>query len=500
MGKHSSAASKDAGPVIGKWWWVLPVVAALVALIFVFTRPGDAPENTAAATKANSAGATGQQVQCPETAELKVGGGLNATGERFISGILEQAASAGCPLELSEGGMSDPDVVIAQGYPGYVISALTAAGHKAKEEDLMVLGRDPMILAVPQGQETEPLDQLLPRAVVAPSPSAAVRALAAAALAQATGADDDHQVANTFRAAAATDLSTLASENAVLVLPRSNLPEGYAARDLLPGGTSPVALVTYGVVLAGSPVREFAGAAAAQFNSPSDNAPDVIAAASALVGGTGVALPLSLPSSLTDDAPTSSAATPTSTTPVTGAALASDAPTLLLVDTAASAAGTWEQSKAALMDQLATRAAGGSVTSLWNYSSPLNPGVVVGYRTNVGFADAESVANSLSQLGIGGYSYTHQAIVAAAATAADYSAATGETVRLVLVTTGTDDATDNIADQLPSGEQVQIRVVAIGAGADDAALRDAVTARGGTFTAVPVGSDPTQAINTAMNS
>ena len=113
----------------------------------------------------------------------------------------------------------------------------------------------------------------------------------------------------------------------------------------------------------------------------------------------------------------------------------------------------------------------GKQVGLWNYSSPLNPGVVVGYRQNITVSpDADSVAVAVRRFLTGGVPQTRQAVEAAAG-----AYGTGdEKTRIVLVTTGTADAGDDNAFEDAvrgaAGDKVEITVVRVGEGEADQAV------------------------------
>ncbi|WP_257158198.1 VWA domain-containing protein [Corynebacterium cystitidis] len=109
--------------------------------------------------------------------------------------------------------------------------------------------------------------------------------------------------------------------------------------------------------------------------------------------------------------------------------------------------------------------------ALWNYSSPLNPGVTKSWRSNVQFTDEkDAVANKVSVLANAGDSNTREAMRAAVEALAGFN---GE-YHIVLVTSGTSDADDDAAflstlePLLANG--VTLSVVHVGDGQKDAAV------------------------------
>ena len=151
--------------------------------------------------------------------------------------------------------------------------------------------------------------------------------------------------------------------------------------------------------------------------------------------------------------------------------------TLFLLDTSDAMAPYIQPAKDAIADAALELGARGKQVGLWNYSSPLTPGITVGYRENITVSpDAESVAVAVRRFLTGGVPQTRQAVEAAAAAYGGWDT----TTRVVVVTTGTadrgDDAAFERAVRQAAGERVQIAVVHVGEGERDTAL-DAVAAR-----------------------
>lgn len=155
--------------------------------------------------------------------------------------------------------------------------------------------------------------------------------------------------------------------------------------------------------------------------------------------------------------------------------------TLILLDTSAGTTVAFGDrsiyaASAASLSQIARDlGAGSQQVALWNYSSPLNPGVTQGWRRNVNFSDGNQVADSVLRFGTGGVPQTRSALVAAVANAADQARSTGEPVRVLLVTSGTaqdmDDAAFTAAFTEASGDaDVSVEVVHVGGGEVDGVL------------------------------
>lgn len=121
------------------------------------------------------------------------------------------------------------------------------------------------------------------------------------------------------------------------------------------------------------------------------------------------------------------------------AATAQLAPNLLFLLDTSEAMGPYREAAAGAIGAAALDATeAGSLAALWNYSSPLNPGVTQGWRTNVTYTESgQDVGAAVQRFGIGGTPQTRSAVLAALGNAADQAAATGEPARVVLVTSGT---------------------------------------------------------------
>ena len=145
--------------------------------------------------------------------------------------------------------------------------------------------------------------------------------------------------------------------------------------------------------------------------------------------------------------------------------------TLFLLDTSNAMSPYLQPAKDAIANAALELGGKGKQVGLWNYSSPLNPGVVVGYRQNISVSpDADSVAVAVRRFLTGGVPQTRQAVEAAAGA---YGAGEAKT-RVVLVTTGTADAGDDKAFEDAvrgaAGDKVEITVVRVGEGVADKAV------------------------------
>lgn len=161
----------------------------------------------------------------------------------------------------------------------------------------------------------------------------------------------------------------------------------------------------------------------------------------------------------------------------------SPADTLLLLDTSAGTTAPfgdrsiYAASAAALSPLARDLGAAGEQVALWNYSSPINPGVTQGWRRNVAFSDGSQVADAVLRFGTGGVPQTRSALVAAVATAADQARLTGEPVRVLLVTTGTaqdmdDDSFRGAFAEAIGDADVSVETVHVGGGEIDGVVAE----------------------------
>lgn len=127
---------------------------------------------------------------------------------------------------------------------------------------------------------------------------------------------------------------------------------------------------------------------------------------------------------------------------------------------------------------------------LWNYSSPLNPGVTKPFRANVDISvqdDGNISAARVDRLGYGGAAYTYDSLMAAYSSAS-YAAANSQVKdhRLVLITASPNQGGGNSLDQalafikeLNKENPVQLDIVTVGSDADTASMKKLAEATGG---------------------
>ncbi|AGF72423.1 vWA domain-containing protein [Corynebacterium halotolerans] len=146
--------------------------------------------------------------------------------------------------------------------------------------------------------------------------------------------------------------------------------------------------------------------------------------------------------------------------------------TLLLLDTSRNMSapfggGSLYSTAADVLSAVALDLGGqGHGVALWNYSSPINPGVTDGWRRNVNFSGGQAAADAIQRFGTGGVPQTRSAVVAAVANASDRSNEIGAPVRVLLVTSATaqdmDDPTFRDALQRSRHGNVILDVVHVG--------------------------------------
>lgn len=150
--------------------------------------------------------------------------------------------------------------------------------------------------------------------------------------------------------------------------------------------------------------------------------------------------------------------------------------TLFLLDTSANMS-EFNDPAAEVIDAVVGDITGaGHEVALWNYSSPLTPGVSKGYRANVAFTgDADSVTGTAHRFINDGQPQTREA-VGAAVDYAETEATTDAPVRIVLITSGSADAADEYAVQAldeAKDKGVSLSIVRVGGGDTDDELADA---------------------------
>ncbi|WP_099298787.1 vWA domain-containing protein [Corynebacterium dentalis] len=131
----------------------------------------------------------------------------------------------------------------------------------------------------------------------------------------------------------------------------------------------------------------------------------------------------------------------------------------------------------------------GGIVSLWNYSSPINPGVSVPYRDNVDISvgdDGTMASGIVNQLGFGGATYTHESVLAAYRAAVANASGSDKPGRLVLITDGPNDGGSiglesavAAIEKLHGEQAVLLEVVTIGENVDTEAMQQIAQAGGG---------------------
>ncbi|WP_115684654.1 hypothetical protein [Corynebacterium senegalense] len=145
--------------------------------------------------------------------------------------------------------------------------------------------------------------------------------------------------------------------------------------------------------------------------------------------------------------------------------------TLFLLDTSAAMAPYLPAAADGIGASARAVAADGHRIGLWNYSSPLSPGVTKAYRENVALTpNADEVATASGRFLTDGQPQTREALAAALA----YAGEVGGDVRVVLITTGTADGGDDEAFAASlrnaAARGIQVDVVHVGEGQEDPAV------------------------------
>lgn len=156
--------------------------------------------------------------------------------------------------------------------------------------------------------------------------------------------------------------------------------------------------------------------------------------------------------------------------PNTNAADAADATdTLFVLDTSTGMTEYATAAEEGISEAAQTLAAEGHRVGLWNYSSPLSPGVTKGYRANVALVnDGAQIAATVTRFLNDGSPQTREAVLAAV----DYAqtqASADNPVRIVLITSGTADSATSIADVVKQASEsnVELTVVHVGGAEQD---------------------------------
>lgn len=172
--------------------------------------------------------------------------------------------------------------------------------------------------------------------------------------------------------------------------------------------------------------------------------------------------------------------------------------TLFLLDTSEAMTPYADAAAASIGDAAVAATDAGNLAGLWNYSSPLNPGVTDGWRRNITYTDAgDDIAWAAERFGNAGQAQTRSAVLAAVGNARDQANETGQPARVVLVTSGTagdmGDEQFRSALEQAGDDNVQLSVVHVGPGEPDAVLQEAA----GEFLTAEDGAGISQAVQQA---
>lgn len=150
--------------------------------------------------------------------------------------------------------------------------------------------------------------------------------------------------------------------------------------------------------------------------------------------------------------------------------------TLFLLDTSEAMSEYNDIAAEAIDDAIGELTSAGHSVALWNYSSPLSPGVNKGHRANVAFTtDQDALTGTASRFINDGTPLTREAI-SAAVDYAESEATPDQPVRIVLITSGTADSGDTNPEQTleeAASRGVSLSIVNVGDGEPDSLLGSA---------------------------
>lgn len=140
----------------------------------------------------------------------------------------------------------------------------------------------------------------------------------------------------------------------------------------------------------------------------------------------------------------------------------------------------------------------GKTIGLWNYSSPLTPGITQGWRSNLNFETpdaARQVKDVLRNFGTGGQPQTLAATSAALNYAVEHAQHSGKT-SVVIVFTGTNDSFNGLAQSVSKAResQVSLHAIQIGDGQDDTNMTQATKDTNGSYVHVTSAAELDRAI------
>ncbi|WJZ02579.1 VWA domain-containing protein [Corynebacterium freiburgense] len=164
--------------------------------------------------------------------------------------------------------------------------------------------------------------------------------------------------------------------------------------------------------------------------------------------------------------------------------------TLVLLDTSENMQQTFPEGETFFAQTIRTldpllRSVGreGGKVALWNYSSPLSQGVNRAWRANVEFSkndNGTASVEAMQKFGTGGTPKTREALEAAIKAAADQAREKNTPVRLVLLTTGTQDAEPSTP--FSGMDNVILDIIHLGQQPVDSGIAEWATTHGGSAT------------------
>ncbi|MBZ8177739.1 VWA domain-containing protein [Corynebacterium sp. 3HC-13] len=136
----------------------------------------------------------------------------------------------------------------------------------------------------------------------------------------------------------------------------------------------------------------------------------------------------------------------------------------------------FEATRSAITDAAEQLGLQGKTVALMNYSSPLSPGVTKGWRVNSEFGSADKVKGDLALLHTGGVPQTRSAVMKALELAEQHHRDSRVATRVVVISTGTDEAIDDISfrKSIEDARQqgIDLRLIHLGVEPMDSVLSD----------------------------
>ena len=465
MGRHSTGKNNYA---LSKGAMALLAVIVLLACLaaYVFFGRGNSDEST------NAGGTDAPECVAGDLA-LPVAASSQQVGRTLIDDYSKTnpVVRDYCVRPVLVDSLSDAAVYIAPNTP-IAQQELDDAGRAAATNET------PAVTTVPAGlagstevnaDEVDLADVDFPTGDQ-PEASALVAAQIAADDAEAESALEEQKIANTSEATGQSDRLVATAEDAV--------PEGLSfsaieGADLvytaIPLTTSDA--VSEDQARAGQAFADSAGKLFLDANGSSAETPEIDDSVWA------AAFPAGAKRTATADSTSSdSAEAPEGSDSGSGDVDTAATDTLFLLDTSAAMSTYAVAAEEGIAEAAKALAGDGHRVGLWNYSSPLSPGVNKGYRANMSLtANGDEIARVVTRFLNDGTPRTREAL-AAAVDYAESEADSATPVRIVLITSGTADGveTDLTEAVKQAGDNnVSFNVVHVGDGEKDQKIADA---------------------------